>query len=108
MEKAIETILNSLEEGRLNRREAAAKLAGLMAMVMGVGSLGRESRAETVSSLFKVHDVNHVAIRSTDLDRSQAFYEEVLGMQAIAVSPWNRFMRAGTDFRPLRSRLPDR
>ena len=77
--------------GRLTRRQLVWGLGALMA-----GAASRPVEAQQRSSTFQALGLNHLALRVTDLDRSQAFYERHLGMTRIpigAASP--RLMACG-------------
>jgi catechol 2,3-dioxygenase-like lactoylglutathione lyase family enzyme len=79
--------------GRLTRRQLVWGLGALMA---GAASRPAEVGAQQPSSTFQALGLNHLALRVTDLDRSQAFYERHLGMTRIpigAASP--RLMACG-------------
>jgi catechol 2,3-dioxygenase-like lactoylglutathione lyase family enzyme len=80
--------------GRLSRRELVLGLTALMA----AAAAGRRDTAyaQQRSSTFQALGLNHLALRVTDLDRSEAFYERHLGMARIpsgAASP--RLMACG-------------
>jgi catechol 2,3-dioxygenase-like lactoylglutathione lyase family enzyme len=78
--------------GRLTRRQLVWGLGALMA---GAASRPAEVEAQQPST-FQALGLNHLALRVTDLDRSQAFYERHLGMTRIpigAASP--RLMACG-------------
>src|SRR6476620_4988196 len=66
--------------GRLTRRELVWGLSALVAAAAG-GSAA--AQAPPPSSTFQALSLNHLALRVTDLDRTQAFYERHLGMTRI-------------------------
>jgi catechol 2,3-dioxygenase-like lactoylglutathione lyase family enzyme len=88
----ITAMVDQFAAGRLTRRELVLSLTALVAAAART-SLAQESpRAST----FRALGLNHLALRVTDLDRSQAFYERHLGMTRIpstAASP--RLMACG-------------
>jgi catechol 2,3-dioxygenase-like lactoylglutathione lyase family enzyme len=80
--------------GRLSRREL---VWGLTALVAAASAGGADAaQQQRPPSTFQALGLNHLALRVTDLDRSQAFYERHLGMTRIsstAASP--RLMACG-------------
>ncbi len=102
MLQVIENVVGALEQGRVGRREAVARLVAVVAAAAGAGPAfaGRATAAETkpaqaATSTFRAHGLNHAALRVTDLDRSQTFYERHLGMRVTSRSQWNRFLDCG-------------
>lgn len=80
--------------GHLSRRELVQRLGALVAAAAAGGA--GAAQAQRPSSTFQALGFNHLALRVTDLDRSQAFYERHLGMTRIpsqAESP--RLMAVG-------------
>src|SRR5438552_413773 len=77
----IATMVEQFAAGRLSRRELVWGLTALMA----AAATGRSDTAyaQQRSSTFQALGLNHLALRVTDLDRSQAFYERHLGMTRI-------------------------
>ena len=77
----IEHMVKQFEAGRLSRRQLVGHLAALVTVV---ASSGRGVlQAQQNSSTFEALGLNHLALRVTDLDRSQKFYEQHLGMKLI-------------------------
>jgi catechol 2,3-dioxygenase-like lactoylglutathione lyase family enzyme len=68
--------------GRLTRRELVWWLSALVA----AGASGSSAAAQQPPSTFQALGLNHLALRVTDLDRSQAFYERHLGMMRIPIA----------------------
>jgi catechol 2,3-dioxygenase-like lactoylglutathione lyase family enzyme len=72
----------------IDRRELLVGMGGVLAI--GAGTL----RAE--ESLFHARELNHVALRATDPERTARFYERVLGATRIDDGPpSSRFMAIG-------------
>jgi catechol 2,3-dioxygenase-like lactoylglutathione lyase family enzyme len=92
MNSDISGMVDQFIAGRLSRRELLWALTTLVAAAGGGPDLVHAQR----SSTFQALGLNHLALRVTDLDRSQAFYERHLGMTRIpsrAASP--RLMACG-------------
>ena len=94
MNSDVATMVDQFVAGRLTRRQLVWGLTTLVA----AAAAGRSDRAhaQQPSSTFQALGLNHLALRVTDLDRSQAFYERQLGMRRIpssVVSP--RLMACG-------------
>jgi catechol 2,3-dioxygenase-like lactoylglutathione lyase family enzyme len=92
MASEIASIVDQFAAGRLSRRELVRALTALVVAATGRAEVLQAQRAPTFQAL----GLNHLALRVTDLDRSQAFYEHYLGMTVIpsaASSP--RLMACG-------------
>jgi catechol 2,3-dioxygenase-like lactoylglutathione lyase family enzyme len=74
-------IVEHFVAGRLTRRELVSALGALVAAA-AAGASGA-AHAQQPSSTFEALGLNHLALRVTDLDRTQAFYERHLGMTRI-------------------------
>jgi catechol 2,3-dioxygenase-like lactoylglutathione lyase family enzyme len=90
----ISSMVEQFASGRLSRRQL---VWGLTALVAAAAEQAADA-AQTPSraSTFQALGLNHLALRVTDLDRSQAFYERHLGKTRIpstAASP--RLMACG-------------
>jgi catechol 2,3-dioxygenase-like lactoylglutathione lyase family enzyme len=80
MDSDITRMVDQFVAGRLTRREL---LWGLTTLV-GAAAAGQSDLVHAQqSSTFQAVGLNHLALRVTDLDRSQAFYERHLGMTRI-------------------------
>ncbi len=80
MNSDITGMVDQFVAGRLTRRELLRGLTTLVAAAAGGSEL---VHAQQRSSTFQAVGLNHLALRVTDLDRSQAFYERHLGMTRI-------------------------
>ena len=94
MDRDITSMVEQFAVGRLSRRELVCAITALVA----TAARGRSgiAHAQPRASTFQALGLNHLALRVTDLDRSQAFYERHLGMTVIpsrAESP--RLMACG-------------
>lgn len=81
MQRDITEMVEQFAAGRLTRRELVSGLTALVAAA-ATGRGGTVS-AQPPASTFQALGLNHLALRVTDLDRSQAFYEQHLGMTLI-------------------------
>ena len=94
MRQQIEALVTSFETGGMTRRQLVGNLAALVGLAAGgAGGLLAQSPAE--KSTFEAFGVHHLALKVTDLDRSQSFYERHLGLKPMAlpgVPPFMRFM----------------
>lgn len=87
------TMVDQFVAGRLSRRDLVRGLASLVTAAAATGSV---ARAQPRPNTFQALGLNHLALRVTDLDRSQAFYERHLGMTVIPLStPSPRLMACG-------------
>lgn len=77
MTSEIAAMVDRFAAGRLSRRELVQRLGAI------VGSAGGGAQAPRRATTFQAEGLNHLALRVTDLDRSQAFYERHLGMTVI-------------------------
>jgi catechol 2,3-dioxygenase-like lactoylglutathione lyase family enzyme len=84
MRNDVAAMVDEFIAGRLTRRQL---VWGLAALAAGAAS-GRPAAAaaQQRSSTFQALGLNHLALRVTDLDRSQAFYERHLGMTRIPIA----------------------
>jgi metallothiol transferase len=80
MKADIAAMVDRFAAGRLSRRDLISGLAALAAAAAGPASGAAQAQA---SPTFQALGLNHLALRVTDLDRSQAFYEQHLGMTLI-------------------------
>ena len=76
----VAAMVEQFVSGRLTRREL---VWGLTALVAAAAGTAGAAPAPPPASTFQALGLNHLALRVTDLDRSQAFYERHLGMTRI-------------------------
>jgi len=74
MRELIATILDRYESGRVSRRDLIRTIAALAAAAQS---------APAASSTFKGAGLNHIAVRVTDIPRTRAFYQGLLGLPII-------------------------
>lgn len=92
MNAAIGRMVSAFESGRMTRRELIASLSGLVA-VAASGPAG----AQNVSSdaMFQATELNHIALRVTDIARSRDFYVKHLGLTVDRESSGSCFLTCG-------------
>lgn len=78
----VEILVDRFAEGRLSRRDL---VRGLSAIVASAAAAGGSAQAQRQSATFEALGLNHLALRVTDPDRSQAFYTRHLGMTPLAI-----------------------
>jgi catechol 2,3-dioxygenase-like lactoylglutathione lyase family enzyme len=81
MKRDITAMVDQFAAGRLSRRDLVCALAALVAAAATGGP--EVTSAQQPPSTFHALGLNHLALRVTDLDRSQMFYEQHLGMTLI-------------------------
>jgi catechol 2,3-dioxygenase-like lactoylglutathione lyase family enzyme len=80
MESEVSRLVQGFESGKIDRRQLVAGLGSLVALA----SLGQSAQAQdTDSSTFEATELNHIALRVTDVLRSRQFYERHLGMKVL-------------------------
>jgi metallothiol transferase len=89
MRELIATILDRYESGRVSRRDLIRTIAALAAAAQS---------APAASSTFKGAGLNHIAVRVTDIPRTRAFYQGLLGLPIISESDSSLFLKLGDEF----------
>ena len=77
MNARIARMVDDFERGRLTRRQLITHLTGFVAAVSAGGAVVAQEKRK---STFKATQINHVALRVSDVQRSRAFYEKHLGL----------------------------
>ena len=89
--KAIHTLLDMYDGGRLSRRELAAAL-GAVALASGARGTAAEG-----APAFRGLGIDHVALTATDPERTARFYERMLGATRVDDGPpTGRFLAVGS------------
>jgi catechol 2,3-dioxygenase-like lactoylglutathione lyase family enzyme len=73
MQQRLDSLLSDYDKGLLSRRQLLAALAAV-AVSPAIGS----------PASFQARSLNHVSLAVSDVDRSQAFYERVLGVGVVS------------------------
>lgn len=87
----IATLVDWFAAGRLSRRDLVRGLSALVAATAGSASAaaataaGRPAQGQSRAATFDALGLNHLALRVTDPDRSQAFYQRHLGLTPLAI-----------------------
>jgi catechol 2,3-dioxygenase-like lactoylglutathione lyase family enzyme len=95
MTDEIVRLLDDYDRGRVSRRTLLAALAfGLAAPALGRGASQDEAR-DDVPPTFGALEVDHVALRVTDVARSRDFYRRHLGLTVTSNSRRSCFLNCG-------------
>ncbi len=97
MIEGAERVLDSFAAGRMSRREAALRLAGLAGASLGLAGAVRAE--EGGAPTFRATGLNHLGLRVRDVERSRDFYRRHLGLSVIRDrAPGNCFLAAGDNY----------
>lgn len=91
LESRIEAELGAFEEGKISRRELVARLGAAAAAAWAAPAIAKAQGGESKPT-FTSADLNHIALRVTDLDRSREFYAKHLGLELSSQSRSSVFM----------------
>jgi len=96
MENEINRFLENFEKGRISRRQLIAKLGGLVTLLAG----SRQTSAHDLSSKssFEATRINHIALRVTDVKRSNDFYIKHLSLKQSQLNDTSAFLNCGRNF----------
>jgi len=106
MEQHINRMVRDFEAGQLSRRQLVTRLGAMVALVGAAGrvigaeteaSPGNAPRPEAGSTLSAV-ELNHIALRVTDVGRSRDFYMRHLGLKLSREGGSNAFLTCGRNF----------
>lgn len=97
MENHISHILRDYETGRLTRRQLIGHLGGLVALAGGAGQLASQQN-QAAGGTFEATELNHIALRVTDVARSRDFYMKHLGLELAREGANNAFLNCGHNF----------
>ncbi len=102
MEQAISQLVHEYETGNVTRRQLVSGLGALAAFLGGAGrifetqpALGEEGKA---ASTFAATELNHIALRTTDVARSRDWYVKHLGLKVSREGGNNCFLTCGNNF----------
>ncbi len=102
MEQAISQLVHEYETGKVTRRQLLSGLGALAAFLGGAGrifetppALGAEGKA---ASTFEATELNHIALRTTDVARSRDWYVKHLGLKISRQGDNNCFLTCGNNF----------
>ena len=107
MESHITRLLEHYEKGRMTRRQLVSGLGTMVAALSGASALlGAQETRDTeepdetkeAASTFKGVELNHIALRVTDVARSRDFYVKHLGLEVRREGPNNCFLDCGHHF----------
>jgi len=79
MESEVAKLVNQFESGQISRRQLVAGLGSLVALL----STHQPTHAAETASTFEAVEINHIALRVTDVLRSREFYKKHLGMTVV-------------------------
>lgn len=102
MDNEIVRLVDDYESGQITRRQLVAKLGRLMAVVGGMGRIFGANPAvaqhDKMVSTFEAIELNHIALRVTDVHRSRDFYTKHLGLKVARESENNCFLTCSNNF----------
>jgi catechol 2,3-dioxygenase-like lactoylglutathione lyase family enzyme len=90
MHQLISNLLTRYERGQLTRRDLIGGIAAF--------ATAAQAAPAPASSTFKGVDVNHLALRVTNVKRSRDFYQKLLGMPVARETAGNCFLGLGDNF----------
>ncbi|MCP3977957.1 MAG: hypothetical protein GY716_01320 [bacterium] len=95
MHEIADRILEQVEQGKLGRRDAVARLVAVAAATFVGGTAGAQPTANAAQPTFRSVGLNHIALRVADVSRSRDFYRKHLGLETLQESKHNCFLAAG-------------
>lgn len=95
MKRTLETLVTDFERGKLSRRNFVATLTALMA---STGANAAAAAPQDESRPIKIAGLDHVAFRVSDVERSLAFYQDVLSASVRSRSSSSAFLTVGQDW----------
>ena len=103
MDNYISQLVDGYESGSMTRRQLVAKLGSMVAVLGGAGGIlrtqsARADQLEDGGSTFEGTELNHIALRVTDIARSRDFYIKHLGLTVSRQGQNNCFLTCGKNF----------
>jgi catechol 2,3-dioxygenase-like lactoylglutathione lyase family enzyme len=99
MDNAIDGLVSAYDTGLLSRRQLVARLAGLAGVLAAAPVLAQGDvpapPADAPAPTFHALDLNHIALRVTDIARSRDYYRKHLGLTVASESAGSCFLRCG-------------
>jgi catechol 2,3-dioxygenase-like lactoylglutathione lyase family enzyme len=100
MQAQITRVVDEYDSGRLTRRQLVAHLTFLAAAAATAPALAQSAISGGAPpppppSTFQALDLNHIALRVTDIGRSVEFYRRHLGLAEASRSDSSAFLRCG-------------
>jgi catechol 2,3-dioxygenase-like lactoylglutathione lyase family enzyme len=92
MKEDIENLVGQFESGRMSRRQLVGHLTAFVAMATAGAKVLAGQQAKSAST-FEATALHHIALKVPDLERSQKFYEQHLGLKPIQAQGIPPFMR---------------
>lgn len=80
MKNTFDQLLDQFENKQLSRRELLSSLFA----AAGAATLSPSSFAQSVPAVAKGRSLNHISLSVADVNKSAAFYQQVLGMEIIS------------------------
>jgi hypothetical protein len=84
MQTEIGRMINEFEQGRLTRRQLIGHLTGLVAATIAANvafTNSAQAQPSASNATFDALDLHHVALSVTDVQRSQEWYQQHLGLK---------------------------
>ena len=105
MKEQLNQLFSEFESGRLTRRQIIGQLALLFALSSGVRRIDAQEsdpsdtkKEADDAPLFEATELNHIALRVTDVPRSREFYMQKLGLKLSRESASSAFLTCGQNF----------
>jgi len=95
MENVISKMVSEFEAGKVSRRQFVQNIAAFTAVAAGTQTV---ARAQEKKPVFQAVNLNHIALRVTDVQRSRDFYQKMLGLKVDREGDNNCFMTFGNHF----------
>lgn len=99
MNASIDRMVEAYERGWMTRRQLVARLGALCAVAGGAvrGTAAVETEGGSAAG-FEATELNHIALRVTDVGRSRDFYVRHLGLEVSREGGSSAFLNCGNNF----------